>query len=85
MCAYRLDQIPDKVQNVQTIPKDVQVAQQKISIIQPVSGPVEAAVDGIEAANMVVAQVVTFSETFLEPLRIFNAIATGISNVRPSN
>ena len=85
MCAYPLYQIPDKVQDVQTIANDVQVAQQKTYIIQPVSGPVEAAVDGIGAANMVVAQVVTISETYLEPLRIFNVVATGISNVRPSN
>ena len=85
MCAYPLHQIPDEVQDVQTVAKDVQVAQQKTYIIQPVSGPVEAAVDRIGAANMVVAQVVTISETYLEPLRIFNAIATGISNVRPSN
>ena len=85
MCAYRLDQISDKVQHVQTVAKDVQVAQQKMSIIKPVSGPVEATVDAIGAANIVVAQVVTISETYLEPLRIFNAVVTGIGNVRPSN
>ena len=85
MYAYRLHQTSDKVQLVQTVVKDVEVAKQKMSIIKPVSGPVEAAVDVIGVANVVVAEVVTISEKYLEPLRIFNAVVTGIGNVRPSN
>ena len=85
MCAYRLRQIPDKLQHVQTVVKDVEVAEQKMSFIKPVSGPVEATVDVIGVANVVVAQVVTISEKYLEPLRIFNAVVTGIGNVRPFN
>ena len=86
MYAHRLHQVPDKVQHVQPVIKGgIEVAQQKISTIKPVSGPVGATVDTIGAASIVVDQVVTTSETYLEPLRIFNVVATGISNVRPSN
>ena len=86
MYAHRLHQVPDKVQHVQPVLKGgIEVAQQKMSNIKPISGPVGATVDTMGAANSVVDEVVTISETYLEPLRIFSVVATGISNVRPSN
>ena len=82
MRAYRFHQVPHKVQLAQTVGKDIEVAQEKSSIIKPISGPGGATVDAIGAANTVMVQLDTISATYLEPFRIFNVVVTGISNVR---
>ena len=82
MRAYRFHHVPHKVQPAETVGKDIEVAQEKMSIIKPIVGPVGVTVDAIGAANTVMVQLDTISAAYLEPLRIFNVVVTGISNVR---
>lgn len=86
MHAYRLfHQAPDVVQPVQIVVKDIQHAQESISTLKPISGPMQTTVDAIGSVKTVAAQVDTISSTYLEPLRVFNTIVTGIANVRHFN
>ena len=69
--------------STQVIVKDIQVAEQSISHVKSISGPAESTVIAIGSANTAVGQIDSISSTYLQPLSIFNAVVTGIANVRP--
>ena len=74
--AYRFHQLP-----VQAIGNDIQEAVNKISNVEPISGPVETTVNSIEVANIAMTQLDTINSTYLQPLSTFNAVVIGIANV----
>ena len=49
------------------------------------TGSMETAVNAIAPENTVMAQLDTFTATYLQPLRAFNAIITGIANICLAN
>ena len=67
----------------QAIVKDIQDAEKKISNVKSVPGPVETTVNAVGSANAAMSQLDTINSTYLQPLSVFNAIVTGIANVRP--
>ena len=71
--------------STQVIVKDIQDAEQNISNIEPISGTAESTVIAIGSANTAMVQIDSISSTYLQPLSIFNAVVTGIANVRLAN
>ena len=74
--AYRFHQLP-----VQAIRNNIQEAVDKISNVEPISGPVETTVNSIEVANTAMTRLDTINNTYLQPLSTFNAVVVGIGNV----
>ena len=75
--SYGFHQVPENVQPA----KVIRDAEEKISTIKSISGPMETAVNAIMPANTAMAQLDTFNATYLQPLSAFNAVVTGIANV----
>ena len=75
--SYRFHQVPENVQPV----KVIRDAEEKISTLKSIPGPMETAVNAIAPANTAMAQLDTFNATYLQPLSAFNAVVTGIANV----
>ena len=69
----------------QAIADDIQEAEENMSIINPISGRAETAVNAIGNANTAIAHLDTINSTYLQPLHAFNTIVTGIANVRVQN
>ena len=65
----------------QAIVKDIQDG--KKNILKSVPGPVASAVNVVESANTAMSQLDNINSTYLQPLSAFNAVVTGIANVRP--
>ena len=61
--------------------KVIQKAEEEISTVKSIPSPMKTAVDAITPANTAMAQLDTFTTTYLQPLGAFNAIVTGIANV----
>ena len=78
--AHGLCQIP-----TQDIAKDIQGAEKNTSNIKCIPGPAETTVIAIGSANTAMGQLDSINSTYLQPLRIFNAVVTNIANVRSSN
>ena len=55
-----------------------------MSNIKCISGRVETSVNAIGSANTTMTQLDTINSTYLQPLHIFNAVVTGIADVRVS-
>ena len=53
-----------------------------MSNINPISGRAETAVHAIGTTNTTIIHLDTISSTYLQPLHAFNAVVTGIANVR---
>lgn len=70
---------------VQSIGPCIQDAEEEISNVKCISDPVETTVNAIGAANIVMTHLDTINSTYLQPLHIFNAVVTGIADVRLSN
>ena len=64
---------------------DIQDAEDNVSNVKHIPGPAETIVNTIGYANTAVVQLDTITSTYLQPLSNFNAVVTGIANVRPSN
>ena len=69
--------MPENVHPVKVIRK----AEEEISTVKSIPGPVETAVNAVAPANTAMAQLDTFTTTYLQPLRAFNTVITGIANV----
>ena len=67
---------------IQSIDPCIQDAEEKISNVKRISVPLETAVNVIGSANTAMIQLDTISSTYLQPLNIFNAVVTGIADVR---
>ena len=63
----------------------IQEAENKISKVESIYGPVDTTINTIGYANTALTQLDTFSSTYLQPLSTFNKAVMGIANVRPSN
>ena len=83
--SHGFHQVPENVQPVQPIVKVIRGAEKKISAVESIPGPVEAAVNLIVPANTAIAQLDTIDATYLQPLHAFNEVVTGIANVCLSN
>lgn len=70
---------------IQTVIKDIEVAQENMSNMELIPRAAEATLVAIRVTNDLMDKVVTISKTYLEPLRMFDAFVTGIGNVRPYN
>ena len=68
----------------QDIVMDIQDAEDNASNVKAIPGPVETIVNTIGYANTAMSQLDTITSTYLQPLNNFNAVVTGIGNVRPS-
>ena len=66
----------------QAIVDDIQDAEKNMSNINPISGRAETAVRAIGTTNTAIVHLDTISSTYLQPLHTFNAVVTGIANVR---
>ena len=66
----------------QDIVKDIQDAEKNISNVGSISGRAETAVIAIGSANTAMGQIDFIDSTYLQPLSVFNAVVTGIANVR---
>ena len=75
----RIAQVP-----TQDIVMDIQNAEYDVSNVEPIPGPVETIVNTIGCANTAMNRLDTIASTYLQPLSNFNAVVTGIGNVRPS-
>ena len=77
----RIAQVP-----TQDIVMDIKNAEYNVSNVEPIPipGPVETIVNTIDYANTAMNRLDTISSTYLQPLSNFNAVVTGIGNVRPS-
>ena len=53
-----------------------------MSNINPISGRAETAVHAIGTTNTAIVHLDTISSMYLQPLHAFNAVVTGIANVR---
>lgn len=69
-------QIPSQV-----IVQDIQDAEENTSTVESTSSPAETTVNVIGSANTAVGKSGSIDSTSLQPLRIFNAVVTGIVNV----
>ena len=69
----------------QAITVDIQDAEDNVSNVKLIPGPVDTVVNKIGYANTAMAQLDTITSTYLQPLSNFNAVVAGIGNVRPSN
>ena len=78
--ADRVCQVP-----IQVFSKDIQEAENKISKVESIYGPVDTTINTIGYANTALTQLDTTSRTYLQPLSTFNKAVMGIANVRPSN
>jgi len=74
--SYGFHQMPENVVQTETIFKSIQDAEDKMYI----PGLMETA-HAVAPANTAMAQLDTFSATYLQPLSAFNAVVTGIANV----
>ena len=63
------------------IVKDIRDAQEKISVVKSIPGPVQTTVNVFAPANTAMAQLDIINATYLQPLRAFNAVVTGLANV----
>ena len=70
--------------STQVIVEDIQAAEKNTSNVKSISGPVKTTVIAIGSANTAVGQLDSINSTYLQPLRIFNAVVTSIANVRSS-
>ena len=70
--------------STQVIVKDIQNAEQSISHVKPISGTAEITANAIGSANTAMGQLDSINSTYLQPLSTFNAVVTGIANVRLS-
>ena len=70
--------------SIQVIVKDIHDAEQNISNIKPISGTAEITANAIGSANTAMGQLDSINSTYLQPLSTFNAVVTGIANVRLS-
>ena len=61
--------------------KVIRKAEEDISTVKSIPGPMETAVNAIAPANTAMAKLDTFAATYLQPLRAFNSVVTGIANV----
>ena len=68
----------------QAIVGDIQGAEDNVSNVEPIPGPVETIVNTIGYANTAMDQLDTAISTYLRPFRTFNTVVTGIANVCPS-
>ena len=68
--------MPENVHPVKVIRKA-----EEISTVKSIPGPVETAVNTVAPANTTMAQLDTFTTTYLQPLKAFNTVVTGIANV----
>ena len=75
--AHRFCQVP-----TQAIVKDIQDAEENISSVKSVPGPVVSTANAVGSANAAMSQLDTINSTYLQPLSAFNAVVTGIANVR---
>ena len=75
--AHRFCQVP-----TQAIVKDIQDAEENISGVKSVPGPVVSTVNAVGSANAAMSQLDTINSTYLQPLSAFNAVVTGIADVR---
>ena len=78
--AHGFGQVP-----TQAIADDIQGAEKNMSNINPVSGRAETTVNAMGTANTAIVHLDTISSTYLQPLHAFNAVVTGIANVRVEN
>ena len=69
----------------QAIAVDIQDAVDNVSNVKLIPGPVDIVVDKIGYANTAMDQLDTITSTYLQLLSNFNAVVTGIGNVRPSD
>ena len=69
----------------QAIAVDIQDAEDNVSNVKLIPGPVDTVMNKIGYANIAMDQLDTITSTYLQPLSNFNAVVTGIGNVRPSN
>ena len=67
----------------QAIVKDIQDAEKNIYNDNSVPGPVETTVNAVGYANAAISQLDTINSTCVQTLSAFNAVVSGIANVRP--
>ena len=77
--AHGFCQIP-----TQGIETNIQGAEKNTSNIKCIPGPAKTTVIAIGSANTAMSQLDSINSTYLQPLRIFNAVVTSIANVRSS-
>ena len=69
---------------IQAISKDIEDVEESVSNVKSIPVPVEHTVNAIGSANIAIGQLDAINSTYLQPLSIFNAVVTGIANVRVS-
>ena len=74
-------QSKDDRKPLETVCKDIQDADKKMSTVRSLSGPTETAVNTIDFANAAMTHLDTISDVYLRPFRTFNMVVDGIANV----
>ena len=69
----------------QDIANDIKGAEQNMSNVKSIYSPAEITANAIISANTAMGQFDTITSTYLQPLSTFNAVVTGVADVRLSN
>ena len=78
--AHGFGQVP-----IQAIAEDIQGTEKNMFNMNSISARAETAVNVVGTANTAIVHLDTISSTYLQPLHTFNAVVTGIANVRVEN